>query len=219
MAAVLPVGAYDAGPATAAPITWALSIACIAATGLGVLRPEVLVLGSVVPATVWTGAPGALPPGGSLATAPWLHGSALHLVYNLAALWVFGPPVERRLGSARFAAFALVTGALALAAQAAFMGASMTPVFGASGMTAACLGAFLVAHERARVSLALVFLTVPVPVRLLAAAWLAGELLTVAATAAGWIPPAPVAHVAHLTGFVLGAAILRFLPTKSAFRF
>lgn len=161
------------------------------------------------------GAPGALPPALTFATAPWLHASALHLLYNLAALWVFGPPVERRLGGARFAAFVLGTGVASLAAQTAVMTGSDLPIVGASGMTAALLGAFLMIHGRARVSLALLFFTVPVPVRALAAVWMGGEFLTVAMTAGGWFPPLPVAHVAHLTGFVLGAAILRFQSRRA----
>lgn len=208
MAIVLPVGSYDAGPPAAAPVTWGLSAACVAATVLAAVRPEVIALGGVVPATAWTD-------GLAFSTAPWIHSSALHLLYNLTALWVFGPPVERHLGAARFAAFAAGTGAVSLAAQAAVMAGSSLPIVGASGLTAALLGAFLVLHARAHVSFALVFLTVPVPVRVLATVWLSGELLTIAATTAGWFPPVPVAHVAHLTGFALGAAILQFWPKST----
>ena len=210
MAAVLPIGHFDAGPPAPAPVTHFAAAACAAATLLATVHPEVVAAGGVVPAALWRGAPSALPPALTFATAPWLHASALHLLYNLAALWVFGPPVERRLGHARFAAFLAGTGVAALAAQTAVMAGSGMPIVGASGMTAALLGAFLVLHARARVSLALLFLTVPVPVRVLAAVWVGGELATVGATALGWFPPVPVAHVAHLAGFALGAATLRF---------
>ena len=35
-------------------------------------------------------------------TYAFLHGSFLHLLFNMIALFMFGPPVEARLGGARF---------------------------------------------------------------------------------------------------------------------
>lgn len=40
----------------------------------------------------------------------FLHGSLYHLAFNCLGLWVFGPPVERKLGRARFLAYYLLCG-------------------------------------------------------------------------------------------------------------
>jgi putative ABC transport system permease protein len=47
-------------------------------------------------------------------TSIFAHGSFSHIVVNSVVLYFFGPVVERRLGSPRFAGLFLVTGALAL---------------------------------------------------------------------------------------------------------
>ena len=217
MAVVLPVGRFDAGPVVTAPATIGLSVLCAGATVLASASPELLSRGALVPAALWAGAPSAWPPGLTVASALVLHDGALHLLYNLAALWVFGPPVERRLGAGPFLALVLGLGALALVAQSLTDPASTVAVLGASGGTAALVGATWQLYPRARVSLALLFLTVPVSVRSLAAVWMAGELAAVTATAAGWAPAVPVAHTAHLVGFVLGAAILYQMARKASF--
>ncbi len=38
-----------------------------------------------------------------IATSGFLHGSLMHLGFNMYALWIFGQPLERTLGTARFA--------------------------------------------------------------------------------------------------------------------
>jgi membrane associated rhomboid family serine protease len=45
-----------------------------------------------------------------LFTALFLHGGSTHLLFNLFALYVLGPPLERSIGAARFAACYLVSG-------------------------------------------------------------------------------------------------------------
>jgi membrane associated rhomboid family serine protease len=45
-----------------------------------------------------------------LFTALFLHYSLLHLVFNLFALYVLGPPLERTIGAVRFAACYLIAG-------------------------------------------------------------------------------------------------------------
>ena len=44
----------------------------------------------------------------SVLTYAFLHGSFLHLLFNMLGLFMFGPPVEARLGSTRFVRLYLV---------------------------------------------------------------------------------------------------------------
>ena len=45
-----------------------------------------------------------------LFTALFLHGGFAHLLFNLFALYVLGPPLEQSIGSVRFALCYLISG-------------------------------------------------------------------------------------------------------------
>jgi membrane associated rhomboid family serine protease len=77
-----------------------------------------------------------------LITAAFLHGSVLHIAFNMLALWWFGGPVEEYLGRTRFVLLYLVSG---LAGSAgALLQAPTTPTVGASGAIFGILGAMLI---------------------------------------------------------------------------
>ena len=78
-----------------------------------------------------------------LLTAAFLHGSLLHVLFNMWALWIFGPPLERQVGSG---AFAMLLLASALAGSAAHLLTNPgVPAVGASGAVFGLFGAWLVA--------------------------------------------------------------------------
>jgi membrane associated rhomboid family serine protease len=82
-----------------------------------------------------------------LLTAAFLHGSLLHIGFNMLMLWWIGAPVEEALGRGRFLALYLVS---ALAGSAgALMFAPQAFTVGASGAIFGILGAALV-FERQR---------------------------------------------------------------------
>jgi membrane associated rhomboid family serine protease len=78
-------------------------------------------------------------------TALFLHGGFLHLGFNLFALYVLGSPLERAIGTARFAACYLVSG---LASSAGVVALTVTglvqvaQVIGASGCIMGVVGAW-----------------------------------------------------------------------------
>ena len=90
-----------------------------------------------------------------LLTALFLHGGFLHLGFNLFALYVLGPPLERAIGSIRFAACYLIAGLGSSAGVVAlttlgFVQAAQ--VIGASGCIMGVVGAwagFLLRHRHA----------------------------------------------------------------------
>jgi membrane associated rhomboid family serine protease len=65
-----------------------------------------------------------------LLTGEFLHGSPLHLAFNMIALYLFGPAAERALGSARFIAAYLT---MAVAASTLVYVLNGPPTVGASG--------------------------------------------------------------------------------------
>jgi rhomboid protease GluP len=80
-----------------------------------------------------------------LFTALFLHGGFLHLGFNLFALYVLGPPLERAIGTLRFAACYLISG---LASSAGVVGLTVmgfvevAQVIGASGCIMGIVGAW-----------------------------------------------------------------------------
>jgi membrane associated rhomboid family serine protease len=77
-----------------------------------------------------------------LVTAMFLHGSILHIAFNMYALWVIGTPLEQYLGKARYLGLYFVSG---LAGSAgALVQAPFTPVVGASGAIFGILGAMMI---------------------------------------------------------------------------
>jgi membrane associated rhomboid family serine protease len=90
-----------------------------------------------------------------LFTALFLHGGFLHLGFNLFALYVLGPPLERSIGTIRFLACYLVSGLASSAGVVALNEAGLVrvaQVIGASGCIMGVVGAwagFLLRHHRA----------------------------------------------------------------------
>lgn len=79
----------------------------------------------------------------TLVTSQFLHGSILHVFFNMLFLLVFGPHVEYAMGHLRFAAFYLVCGIAGNLAQLSVMPGSHVPGIGASGAIAGVLGAYI----------------------------------------------------------------------------
>jgi membrane associated rhomboid family serine protease len=90
-----------------------------------------------------------------LFTALFLHGGFTHLLFNIFALYVLGPPLERSIGTMRFAVCYLISG---LASSAGVVGLTViglvqvAQLVGASGCIMGIVGAwagFLVRHRHA----------------------------------------------------------------------
>jgi membrane associated rhomboid family serine protease len=90
-----------------------------------------------------------------LFTALFLHGGFLHLLFNLFALYVLGPPLERSIGAARFAVCYLISGLASSAGVVALTVMGLVHVgqlVGASGCIMGIVGAwagFLLRHRHA----------------------------------------------------------------------
>jgi membrane associated rhomboid family serine protease len=90
-----------------------------------------------------------------LFTALFLHGGAIHLLFNLFALYVLGPPLERAIGTVRFCAAYLISGLGSSAGVVALWKLhliNVTQLIGASGCVMGIVGAwagFLLRHRHA----------------------------------------------------------------------
>jgi membrane associated rhomboid family serine protease len=149
----------------------------------------------------------------------FLHGSWFHILGNMWFLWVFGNNIEDSMGHGRFAAFYLVTGVLAAAAQVAIQPSSPVPMVGASGAISGVMGAYLVLYPRARIHM-LVFLgffvtRAVVPAYLMLLYWALLQFVGTIPAVAGVGPEGGVAFAAHLGGFVAGVALIRVFAKRA----
>ena len=147
----------------------------------------------------------------------FMHGGYLHIIFNMWTLWLFGAPLEDRLGRWRFLLLYLVCGTAGSVAHMAFNLDSTVPALGASGAIAGVLGAFTFLFPRDKVLvvqpvfvLPLVF---PLPAIVYTVIWFAiqvwqgaSEFMIASGPAAGGI-----AWWAHIGGFVAGLAAVKFL--------
>ena len=84
-------------------------------------------------------------------TSMFLHGSWLHIIFNMWALWIFGDNVEDYLGHSLYLVLYLVCGVAAALLHTLFNIGSTVPTVGASGAIAGVMGAYFVLYPRARV--------------------------------------------------------------------
>ena len=81
-----------------------------------------------------------------LVTAGFLHGSLVHIFFNMLMLWWFGRPLEELLGRGRFIAVYLI--AVLAGSAGALLLSSDVPTLGASGGVFGILGAGLILERR-----------------------------------------------------------------------
>ncbi len=129
-------------------------------------------------------------------SAIFLHGSFVHLVYNLFALALFGLILESLIGSKRFAIVFFVTGILANLISVNFYEFSL----GASGAIFGVIGALIFV----RPMLIVWAFGLPMPIFVAGILWAAGDILG----AYGFLIGQPInntGNIAHLSGMFFGA--------------
>ena len=149
-------------------------------------------------------------------TAMFMHASWSHIIGNMVFLWAFGPEIEDAMGPWRYAAFYLLGGVAAAAAQVAFAPQSTVPNLGASGAIAAVMGAFLVTFPRDQIRTILVIF-VFIRIAYVPAVILIGFWFVLQVWSAGQIAPqgsTEVAYLAHIGGFMFGAVFARLFERR-----
>ena len=137
-------------------------------------------------------------------TYQFLHGGWGHLLGNMLMLVLVGRMVEGMVGSGRYLAVYLVTGALAGAAFIAVRSGNHAPLVGASGSIAGIMGLFTATFAQRRVRFFYAFFgvlgTAEWQALWLLPYWIGWELLQLAISRG-----APVAYEAHVAGLIAGA--------------
>jgi membrane associated rhomboid family serine protease len=147
----------------------------------------------------------------TIVTAMFMHGSWSHIIGNMIFLWAFSPEIEDAMGPWRYFVFYFAGGVIAMIAQVAANPHSTIPNLGASGAIAAVMGAFLVTYPRDRIRTVLfvfVFARITfIPAAVLIGFWFLTQLFSAGAVAQ--VQTGGVAYLAHIGGFIFGAATAR----------
>jgi len=155
----------------------------------------------------------------TLITYTFIHGGWMHLLANMAFLWVFADNIEDAYGHFGFLVLYFVCGIVAAAAHVLANPDSIAPLVGASGAVSGILGAYLVLYPKARVW---VLLFMKIPLRISAgwalAAWIGFQFLSLYLDESnGEVIVAWWAHIGGFaTGFLVTAMFKKTLGTRPA---
>jgi len=126
-----------------------------------------------------------------LITSAFLHGSFLHIAFNMYVLFALGPTLERILGHGRFIVLYITAALGGSVASYVFSDPNVVSV-GASGAIFGLMGALVVAGKRLRYDITQVLILIAINI------------------AIGFLAPG-VDWRAHLGGLVVGAAVAALL--------
>jgi membrane associated rhomboid family serine protease len=169
----------------------------------------------LVPADVWAGPAASV----TLLTSTFLHAGWFHLISNVVYLGVFGPPVERRVGPARFALIYLVSAMVGSLAYLFAQPLSQTPAVGASGAIAGVIAAHVVLYPGltlgplAQTPVVFLHVVEGTPTLLLLLLWLATQLFS---SVASLTTSTGIAWWAHFGGFASGLVLTLSLRKRMA---
>ena len=152
-------------------------------------------------------------------TSMFLHGSWLHLIFNMLALWIFGDNVEDAVGHFPYLILYLLSGLAAAALHTFFNLGSLVPVVGASGAIAGVMGAYFILYPRAKVLTLVPFFFVFfvwLPAWVVLGFWFIAQFLSGAATSiAGRMGGSSgIAFWAHVGGFLAGMGLIKLFPSR-----
>ena len=193
--------AYSFGPGPITPAVKAIIIANIAFFVVSQVYPPIIGFLGLAPKDVlekgWIWQP---------ATYMFLHAGAMHILFNMLGVWMFGVELERLWGTKYFTKFYAVTG---LGAGATVIAASLLPIeglrvtyeaitIGASGALYGLLMAFAIYYPDRPI---LMFLLFPIPAKYF--------VMILGALAFMISPGGGVSNSAHLGGLLFGYLYLK----------
>ncbi|MGM5484791.1 MAG: rhomboid family intramembrane serine protease [Nanobdellota archaeon] len=145
---------------------------------------------------------------GSLFTEPWriitsmfMHANFTHILFNMYALFIFGPLVEQKVGTKKFLQAYFTAGILAGIVSSFIYSSAL----GASGAIMGIIGMVIILFPHLQV---LLFFVVPMSMRVAGIIFALIEIF-------GLFVPSGIANMAHLVGLATGILFsLRFSKSK-----
>lgn len=173
---------------------------------------SILIYGALIPETLASGQIWRL------FTTLFLHGGFFHLLFNMMALYFFGPIIEQILGRRRFLHLYFLSGLSGSLLSSAVYWGKMPPAI-IIGASSAVVGVVIAACLIAPQSSLFVF-PIPIPIKLWVAKYLlfAWEGIALLGEINGSRIDS-IAHAAHFGGIVFGWIYLRKLAKYDTFQF
>ena len=125
-----------------------------------------------------------------LLTSMFLHGGVNHILFNMYALFIFGPILEQRIGAKRFLFVYILSGVIAAFFSSFFYKFAL----GASGAIMGMIGTLIILMPDLGL---LLFFVIPMPL------WVAGIIYALM-DLFGIFFPSGVGNIAHLVGMGIG---------------
>jgi membrane associated rhomboid family serine protease len=157
-----------------------------------------------------------------LISGTFMHGGWLHLILNMWTLFIFGRSMEGRIGHLGFLSFYLVCGITASLAHAYFNKDSTVPALGASGAIAGVLGGYALTFPRARVTILILIVFIPlffkIPALGYALIWFVFQFMQGFIDLVSPSMGSGIAWWAHIGGFIAGLILIplwRFGPDRT----
>ncbi|MDK2920641.1 MAG: hypothetical protein PWR24_198 [Desulfonauticus sp.] len=152
-------------------------------------------------------------------TNMFLHGSWLHLIFNMWALYIFGDNVEDRMGHLRYLIFYLLCGLGANLCHFYLNYNSTIPTVGASGAIAGIMGAYLVLFPHSRIITLIPLFFIPyfieIPAIFYLTGWFISQLFSGVFSLTSEQFSSNIAFFAHIGGFVVGILLLPLFKNKN----
>lgn len=142
------------------------------------------------------------------ATAMFLHGGWLHLIFNMIVLWSFGNQLEEIIGTKKFLQLYFISGLFG-GFLWMFLGAG--PAVGASGALCGLLSAYVFISPETKV---LLFFIIPMKIKNLVYGFAAFSLIFGLLSLINPVYGFGIGHFAHLGGLIGGYLITYYWATK-----
>lgn len=151
----------------------------------------------------------------SLLTSMFLHGGLAHLVFNMLFLWIFGGPVEERIGSRNFLLYYLgggiASGLLFIVTELIARPDQPVPAIGASGAISTAIALYLYRCHYSKIRMVISPILMPMKVSIpaipLILFWFFRDIVFGILSLS---VPTGIAHWAHVGGFFFGLAVGRW---------
>jgi membrane associated rhomboid family serine protease len=141
-------------------------------------------------------------------TSMFVHGGWMHLIGNMLFLWIFGNNIEDYFGPIKYLLFYIISGLAAVTMYTLFNPNSQVPLIGASGAIAGVMGAYMVLHPRARITVLIIWFIIMFrnfSAKTVLGVWFLFQvLMSVLNSQTG----GGTAWLAHVGGFIFGYLVL-----------
>ena len=149
----------------------------------------------------------------TLITSMFLHGGWMHLIGNMAYLYIFGDNIEDELGKIKFIIFYIICGMFAGLSQALIDINSEIPMIGASGAISGILGAYLILFPKKEIKVFFWFF-IFIKIFRIPAMYVIGCWIFIQFFSLNNGEESNVAYAAHIGGFIAGIIFIIILRKK-----